>query len=76
MISTGDNFYLNNTNGLFGQDHSGVSSVNDPFWKSKFSNVYSGAGVQLPVYAILGNHDYGRYFNLDGISSTNRVLSI
>ena len=61
LVSTGDNFYTNNTKGLYGQDHSGVDSVYDPFWKSKFSNVSTGAGVQLPIYAVLGNHGYGKY---------------
>ncbi len=47
MISTGDNFYLN-----------GVSSVTDSQWQQSFEQVYSGAHLQIPVKAVLGNHDY------------------
>jgi tartrate-resistant acid phosphatase type 5 len=47
IISTGDNFYPD-----------GVSSINDPQWKSSFENMYSGEGLQIPWYPVLGNHDY------------------
>jgi hypothetical protein len=43
---TGDNFY-----------DSGVSGTDDPQWQSKFEDVYMG--IQFPMYAVLGNHDYG-----------------
>jgi tartrate-resistant acid phosphatase type 5 len=36
---------------------SGVSSVADPQWQSKFETPYQG--IVLPFYAVLGNHDYG-----------------
>lgn len=40
----GDNFY-----------EAGVTSTEDPQWQSKFEDVYA---LQVPFYAILGNHDY------------------
>lgn len=36
---------------------SGVDSVDDPQWQSKFELPY--AAIDLPFYAVLGNHDYG-----------------
>jgi tartrate-resistant acid phosphatase type 5 len=36
---------------------SGVDSVDDPQWQSKFEVPY--AAINLPFYAVLGNHDYG-----------------
>ena len=42
----GDNFYP-----------SGVESVSDPKWQSHFEVPFSE--VELPFYAVLGNHDYG-----------------
>jgi tartrate-resistant acid phosphatase type 5 len=47
IISVGDNFYEN-----------GVTSVQDPQWQTSFENVYGDAALQVPWYAILGNHDY------------------
>lgn len=47
VLFLGDNFY---------QD--GVSSVNDSQWQTKFEKIYSGAGLQVPFYVALGNHDY------------------
>jgi tartrate-resistant acid phosphatase type 5 len=47
IISVGDNFYEN-----------GVASAHDPQWQSSFENVYGDAALQVPWYAILGNHDY------------------
>ncbi|KAB2840164.1 hypothetical protein F9K50_06265, partial [bacterium] len=41
----GDNFYP-----------TGVGSVADPQWESKFEDVY--AGLAGPFYVVLGNHDY------------------
>lgn len=42
----GDNFY-----------DTGVSSVDDPQWQTKFEDVYKN--LDMPFYAVLGNHDYG-----------------
>ncbi len=42
----GDNFY-----------DSGVDSVDDPQWRTKFEEPYRD--VPLVFYAVLGNHDYG-----------------
>jgi len=51
IISTGDNFYPN-----------GVASVNDPYWKTSFEDVYNGFSLFCPWYVVLGNHDYrGNY---------------
>lgn len=47
VLSTGDNIYPN-----------GVDSVTDKQWQIKFKNVYTGEALQLPWYAVLGNHDY------------------
>ncbi|MDC0718174.1 metallophosphoesterase [Nannocystis sp. bb15-2] len=43
---TGDNFY-----------DSGVEGVDDPQWQEKFELPYMG--ITFPIYAVLGNHDYG-----------------
>ncbi|WP_143140236.1 metallophosphoesterase [Nannocystis exedens] len=43
---TGDNFY-----------DSGVDGVDDPQWQEKFELPYMG--ITFPIYAVLGNHDYG-----------------
>jgi len=45
-VLLGDNFY-----------NTGVSGVDDPQWQSKFEIPYSG--LDIPFYAVLGNHDYG-----------------
>lgn len=47
IISTGDNFYPD-----------GIASVNDPYLKSSFEDIYSGANLFCPWYVVLGNHDY------------------
>lgn len=47
IISTGDNFYPN-----------GVASVNDPYLKSSYEDIYSGYNLFCPWYIVLGNHDY------------------
>ena len=47
VISTGDNFYSN-----------GVSSVDDSQWMSSFEMVYTAPSLNIPWYAVLGNHDY------------------
>lgn len=36
---------------------SGAASTSDPVWQQKFEAPY--AAVNLPFYAVLGNHDYG-----------------
>jgi acid phosphatase len=46
-ITTGDNFY-----------EEGVTSVDDPQWKSKFEEIYDDPALKVPVYPCLGNHDY------------------
>lgn len=47
IVSTGDNFY-----------NDGVASADDPQWKSKFETIYTGSALEIPWYAVLGNHDY------------------
>jgi len=46
-ITTGDNFY-----------QAGVSSVDDPQWKTKFEEMYADPALKVPVYPSLGNHDH------------------
>ena len=46
LISVGDLFYP-----------SGVTSVSDPQWQSKFEDVYTHE-LAVPCYSIFGNHDY------------------
>jgi hypothetical protein len=52
VVMTGDNIY-----------DSGVSSVDDPQWQTKFEQPYGD--VLLPFHPVMGNHDYGG--NLLGI---------
>ncbi len=47
IISTGDNIY-----------GKGVKSVDDPQWKTKFEQIYTGEHIQKDWYPIYGNHDY------------------
>lgn len=47
VISTGDNFYNN-----------GVSSADDPLWSQAFEDVYTGPGLDVPWFPVLGNHDH------------------
>ena len=47
ILAVGDNFY-----------EDGVASVDDPQWQSSFEQVYTAESLQVPWYAILGNHDY------------------
>lgn len=47
IISTGDNIY-----------GKGVKSVDDPQWKTKFENIYTGAYIQNDWFPVFGNHDY------------------
>ena len=46
VLYLGDNFYP-----------SGVAGVRDPQWRTAFEEPY--AGVPVPFFAVLGNHDYG-----------------
>ncbi|GAX83740.1 hypothetical protein CEUSTIGMA_g11165.t1 [Chlamydomonas eustigma] len=48
IISTGDNFYPH-----------GLEHAADPQILDTFKNVYSSHSLQVPWYAVLGNHDYG-----------------
>lgn len=48
LIALGDNFYNN-----------GVASTTDSLWTSVYSNVYTQNSLQVPWYAVFGNHDYG-----------------
>ena len=47
LITVGDNFLPD-----------GVSSVDDPQWKTKFEDVYKDRSLQIPIYPSLGNHDW------------------
>ena len=47
VIAVGDNFYEN-----------GVASIHDSHWEQSFEKVYTSPFLQIPWYAILGNHDY------------------
>jgi len=47
VISLGDNMY-----------DKGVTSTDDPQWKTSFEDVYTSEYLQIPWYAALGNHDY------------------
>eukprot|EP01036_Dinobryon_divergens_P039010 gene39010-51306_t len=48
LIALGDNFY-----------NSGVTSISDSLWTLFYNNVYNYDSLQIPWYAIFGNHDYG-----------------
>lgn len=48
VVLLGDNFYM-----------TGVDSVSDPLWDSRFEKMYGGECLEkIPFYAVLGNHDY------------------
>lgn len=47
VVAVGDNFY----------EH-GVASVTDPHWQKSFEKVYTAPSLQVPWWAVLGNHDY------------------
>jgi len=55
LVALGDNFYNN-----------GVSSTDDELWTTYYSNVYYYDSLQVPWYAIFGNHDYGGNKNSAG----------
>jgi len=46
-VLVGDNFYP-----------TGVSSVSDPQWKTKYADIYTQPQFQMPFYVALGNHDW------------------
>lgn len=47
VLFLGDNFY-----------EFGVKSIDDEQWRTKFESVYTAPSLQIPFYAVLGNHDY------------------
>lgn len=47
LLTTGDNFYPR-----------GVTSTDDPQWRTKFEDIYTDPALQVPVYPSLGNHDW------------------
>ncbi len=49
VLVLGDNFY-----------ESGVTSIYDEQWQTKFEKMYWHPSLQVPFYAVLGNHDYRR----------------
>ncbi|UJR81082.1 metallophosphoesterase [Sandaracinus amylolyticus] len=53
VLLLGDNIY-----------ESGVTSVDDPQWQTKFEEPYHD--IDLPFYAVLGNHDYNDALGLGG----------
>lgn len=56
VILLGDNFY-----------NSGVTSTTDALWTTLWKNVYltDGSPLNVPWYAVLGNHDYGTASNAE-----------
>uniref|UniRef100_A0A7S0VAQ3 Calcineurin-like phosphoesterase domain-containing protein n=1 Tax=Polytomella parva TaxID=51329 RepID=A0A7S0VAQ3_9CHLO len=53
VISTGDNFY-----------NFGLNSASDPTFTKSFSDIYNSSSLDIPWYAVLGNHDYGDSIDL------------
>jgi tartrate-resistant acid phosphatase type 5 len=48
LVFAGDNFI-----------NHGVTDIHDPLWKERFHDVYALEHIRkLPVFAVLGNHDY------------------
>nr|CAD6606550.1 3',5'-cyclic adenosine monophosphate phosphodiesterase CpdA [Pseudorhizobium flavum] len=47
VLTLGDNFYPG-----------GVSGADDPIWTTVFEETYSRAALDVPWYAVLGNHDH------------------
>ncbi|CCF18375.1 Acid phosphatase [Pseudorhizobium banfieldiae] len=47
VLAVGDNFYPR-----------GVSSAEDPVWTTVFEKTYSREALDVPWYAVLGNHDH------------------
>ena len=42
-------------------------------WNIKYRNVYTGAGVQIPMYLVLGNHDYGNTLTVPYTSAQAQI---
>lgn len=63
VVSAGDNFY-----------EFGVTDVEDPLWERSFEHVYTHEALQVPWYAVLGNHDYvqNAHAQVDYSSLNNR----
>lgn len=63
VITLGDNFYT-----------SGVTSTTDTLWTTIWKNVYlaDSSPLNVPWYAVLGNHDYGSFANAE--AQVNRHL--
>jgi len=53
VLLLGDNIY-----------DEGVTSIDDPQWQTKFELPY--ADINVPFYAVLGNHDYGGHDLIKG----------
>lgn len=47
VLYLGDNFYEN-----------GVKSVDDPMFRTHFEDIYDKTVLNMPFYAVVGNHDY------------------
>ena len=62
VVSVGDNFY-----------EDGVASIRDEHWRKSFEDVYTAPSLQVPWYAILGNHDY--HANCDAQIEYSKVSS-
>jgi tartrate-resistant acid phosphatase type 5 len=60
IISVGDNFYPR-----------GVTSAKDELWKVAFQEVYDQPSLDLPWYAVLGNHD--RKGNVEAQSEFGKI---
>ncbi len=46
VLLAGDNFYMK------------VAGIDDPVWKNVFENMYDIKRLNIPFFAVLGNHDY------------------
>ena len=47
LLAVGDNFY-----------EDGVANDTDPQWQTSYRDVYTNTSLDIPWYAILGNHDH------------------
>lgn len=45
----------------------GLTSAEDDQFTKSFSNVYANPHLQVPWYAVLGNHDYGEMWNVSAM---------
>ncbi|MBL9097754.1 MAG: metallophosphoesterase [Alphaproteobacteria bacterium] len=62
VVTLGDNFY-----------ERGVENTQDPHWQDSFEQIYTAESLQVPWYAILGNHDY--YGNPDAQIEYSKLSS-